>query len=62
MPKVNKNESRKSYVSRCVSYVMKNEGIKDVSHAAAKCHGIFDQHGKNKFKRYRKEQDKGAGE
>lgn len=62
MPGVKEGESRKSYVKRCISYVMSKEGIKDASHAAAKCHGIYDQHKKKAYKRYKKQQDKGPGE
>jgi hypothetical protein len=43
MPTPKKGESRKKFVGRCVPYVMQNEGVTDASHAAAKCHGIFDQ-------------------
>lgn len=62
MPAIHKGESRKAFVSRCVHYVMKEETVENVSHAVAKCHGLFDQHIKGKFKRYKKVQDKGAGE
>lgn len=44
MPSVKKGESRKSYVSRCTKYIMLHEGIKDPKHAAAKCHGLYDQY------------------
>ena len=44
MPSVNPGESREHYVSRCVAYIMHVEGERDASHAAAKCHGVYDQH------------------
>lgn len=46
MPTPKKGETRSHFVGRCVTYVMRNEGITNSSHAAAKCHGIYDQHKK----------------
>ena len=43
MPTPKKGEKRSEFVSRCVSYVMHNEGIKDPKHAVAKCNGIWEQ-------------------
>ena len=41
MPTPHKDETQSEFVSRCISYVMKNEGIKDKKEAAGRCHGIW---------------------
>ncbi len=43
MPTPNEGETRKKYVSRCISYLFHHEGETDKSQAAAKCHGMYDQ-------------------
>jgi len=43
MPKPNAGESKSKFISRCISYVMENEGISDSKHAYAKCNGIWEQ-------------------
>lgn len=48
MPTPRPNETRSQFVSRCIAFVKDNEGITDNSHAAAKCHGIWEQHKKDK--------------
>ena len=42
MPKPNSGESQKAYISRCISYVMKKEGV-SAKQAAGKCHGMWRQ-------------------
>lgn len=42
MPSPKSGESRRDFMKRCIPYVM-GEGAANTSHAAAKCHGIFDQ-------------------
>lgn len=39
MPKRRKGESSKRYASRCISYVMRHEGLSQ-SHAIGKCMGM----------------------
>lgn len=46
MPTPRPGETRSDFVSRCIPYVKENEGVEDNSHAAAKCHGIWEQHKK----------------
>ena len=46
MPAINPGESRNSYIPRCVSYVMKHEGLEQKA-AVGKCEGMYDQHLKN---------------
>jgi hypothetical protein len=43
MPSINKGESEKDYVSRCIPIRMKEKG-EDASQAAAACHGMYKQH------------------
>lgn len=43
MPNPKKGESKDKFISRCISYVMNNEGITDTDHAYAKCNGIWNQ-------------------
>ncbi len=47
MPKVLPKDTQESYVSRCIPYVMKNEGL-DQKQASGKCFGLWRQHQKNK--------------
>lgn len=61
MPEVSENESEKDYMKRCVPYLIDKEGLEQ-KHAVAKCYGMFRQHRKGMHKRYKKQQDKGAGE
>jgi len=50
MPAVRPKESRNDYVSRCVPYVMKEEGLTQ-EQAVGKCFGLYDQHRKAARKR-----------
>ena len=43
MPAPNEDESKQHFVSRCIAYLFNREGETDKSHAAAKCHGIYEQ-------------------
>ena len=43
MPKPNKGESEKDFVSRCIPYLKKEEPGISTDHAVAKCHGIYRQ-------------------
>lgn len=61
MPEVQENESESDYVSRCVKYVMDKEGLEQ-KHALGKCYGMYKSHKKKAYSRYKKQQDKGAGE
>ncbi len=47
MPSVKPNEKRSEYVSRCIAFVTKEEGL-DSKQAAGKCFGLWKQHLKNK--------------
>jgi recombinational DNA repair protein RecR len=47
MPKILPSDDQESYVSRCIPYVMKNEGL-NKEQAAGKCFGLFRNHKKNK--------------
>jgi len=49
MPRPRPGETEDEYIPRCISYVMSNEGIKDSSHAAAKCHGLWKQYKEGKM-------------
>lgn len=40
MPKPKKSEKQSSYVSRCISYVMKKEGLSQKA-AVGKCYGMY---------------------
>jgi len=40
MPAVKPNESRNDYVSRCIPYVIKNEGATQ-EQAVGKCEGMY---------------------
>lgn len=51
MPEPKNDEKRDDFVSRCIPVVLNEGVIDDVSHAAAKCHGIFDQWLKKKGKK-----------
>ncbi|MEK6883703.1 MAG: hypothetical protein AABY22_29010 [Nanoarchaeota archaeon] len=42
MPEIKKNESEKSYISRCVSYLVKEEG-KSQQAALGQCYGMYRQ-------------------
>ena len=50
MPSVKSGESEKDYVSRCIAYVIKNEGATQ-EQAAGKCYGLYRQHRKAARKR-----------
>lgn len=43
MPVPNKGEDKKSFVSRCIPYVMKEDPSMKQDHAIAKCYGIWEQ-------------------
>ena len=43
MPSVKKGESQEDFASRCIPYLIKNEG-KDQKQAAGECYGIYKQH------------------
>ena len=45
MPKPKPNESKKDYISRCIAYVVKNEGKKQ-DQAYNICQGLWDKHHK----------------
>jgi hypothetical protein len=47
MPAVKKGEKQSEYVSRCVAYVVKNEGL-DQKAALGKCYGMYKQSKKKK--------------
>ena len=47
MPKIKPKEKESDYVSRCVSYVMKNEGLSQKA-AVGKCFGMYKQSKKKK--------------
>jgi hypothetical protein len=47
MPAIKRNESEKSYVSRCIAYVMKNENATR-EQAAGKCYGLYRHKKKRK--------------
>jgi len=40
MPEVKKGESEQSYISRCISHCIKNEGLTQ-EQAAGKCYGMW---------------------
>lgn len=46
MPAVQKGESRKKYVSRCIPAVLKEGTAKDNKQAAAICHSMYSRHKK----------------
>lgn len=50
MPTPKPNEKKEDFISRCIRYVMKNEGITDRAHAWQKCNGIWEQSKKKKGK------------
>lgn len=54
MPDVKKGEKRNDYVSRCVQYVMKNEGL-DQKAAVGKCEGMYTEHTKKHTKAWAEE-------
>ena len=43
MPAVRKGESEQAYVSRCIAYCIKNEGLTQ-EQAAGKCYGMYRSH------------------
>ena len=43
MPEPRRGETQSAYVSRCISYLIANEG-KSPSVAAGQCHGMWDSH------------------
>lgn len=43
MPTVKEGESEESYVSRCIAYCIKNEGLTK-EQAAGKCYGMYKNH------------------
>jgi len=46
MPKPLPNESKSDYVSRCIEYVVKNEGVEQKA-AIGKCYGLWEHFHKN---------------
>ena len=50
MPEPRSNESQKSYISRCIAYLIKNEG-KTKEQAAGQCYGMYEQVRKKARKR-----------
>ena len=58
MPTPRGNESEQSFVSYCIPYLYKEkQKPKSASHAAAKCHGIYQQHKKKGLLKYKKKGD-----
>jgi len=53
MPNVKPNESKSSYLNRCISYVVNNEGTSQ-KQAIGKCNGLWEQHLKRKRRNTRK--------
>ena len=48
MPEPKKNETKQKYISRCIAYCVKNEGLSQKA-ATGKCYGMWEQkHGKKK--------------
>jgi len=47
MPAVKKGEKQSDYVSRCVAYVVKNEGLNQQA-ALGKCYGLYKESKKRK--------------
>ena len=47
IPSVKSGESEQEYVSRCIPYVMKNEGLNQ-KQAAGKCYGLYREHKQGK--------------
>jgi len=45
MPEPKPNESEQDYVSRCIAYCIKNEGLNQ-EQAAGKCYGMYREHRK----------------
>jgi len=43
MPAVRKGESEQAYVSRCIAYCIRNEGLTQ-EQAAGKCYGMYRSH------------------
>ena len=41
MPTPHKDETKSEFVSRCISHVMKKEGVKTTKEAAGRCYGIW---------------------
>jgi hypothetical protein len=58
MPTPRPNESESDYVSRCVPYVMKNEGATQ-DQALGKCYGMYRNYKKGARKRAQHEGKKG---
>lgn len=50
MPRPLKGESKKSFISRAIRYLIRKEGLAR-DHAVAKAHGIWKQHVKGKGKK-----------
>lgn len=46
MPKPREGEKKDEYIDRCIAYVMEKEGVKNRSHAYAKCNGMWEQYKK----------------
>jgi hypothetical protein len=46
MPRPLPNETKEKYISRCIEYVVKNEGTKQ-DQAIGKCYGLWDHFHKN---------------
>lgn len=43
MPEPRQGENQQDYISRCIEYCIKNEGL-DQKQAAGKCYGMWRQH------------------
>jgi hypothetical protein len=57
LPAVRKGEEKNEYISRAISYLMKNERLSQ-DHAIAKAYGMWRQHLKNKGKRNKQRRKK----
>jgi hypothetical protein len=49
MPKPQPGEKREAYISRCIAFCVKNEGLSQNA-AAGKCYGMWRQHKKKQAK------------
>ncbi len=48
MPNPRKGESKDEFISRCIVYVKKHEGVKSSGHAYKKCEGLWKKSKKGK--------------